>query len=400
MEDTVNDDLFEDLEIEENQIVKIQAYIRGKLVRKWFSELRAEYELVVKEIEKNSSVTVQWPSTGLGVPNVRKQKPTKKCVQDNSPLTSPRNSPNFNLPKNTNVNTKSRNCPVNTQISKTIDQQLLSGRSSVSSDFSETAFTPIVKQIETLYTADQERFSKHLGEHENQACTVETQTSVEEKDSQQQILKTEREKTEPKMSVKTYDMLIQTDDLPYHKEGKGSPMETSTQSSDSSPSQDGRKQCLNREVLEQKIHKFESQLQTLNMLKDISQQKTMKETENKVPANDTSLARVSKHADKYLTENEKTNRVSFSESSRGHKPSYQHESSVLTNVSSVWDSFSSECKENVEDNIPTVPVNYPTDPEALKEMRKNVAMELLWVQQAIDSRKNYLKLKNQMRVAT
>ena len=33
-----------------------------------------------------------------------------------------------------------------------------------------------------------------------------------------------------------------------------------------------------------------------------------------------------------------------------------------------------------------VPVT--SDPEALKEMRKNLAMELLWVQQAIDSRKN------------
>lgn len=31
---------------------------------------------------------------------------------------------------------------------------------------------------------------------------------------------------------------------------------------------------------------------------------------------------------------------------------------------------------------------YPNDPEALRGMRKNVAMELLWVQQAIDSRKN------------
>ena len=42
--------------------------------------------------------------------------------------------------------------------------------------------------------------------------------------------------------------------------------------------------------------------------------------------------------------------------------------------------------ENVP--VPSAQITYPTDPETLKEMRKNVSMELLWVQQAIDSRKN------------
>ncbi|XP_033109676.1 uncharacterized protein LOC117110935 [Anneissia japonica] len=40
--------------------------------------------------------------------------------------------------------------------------------------------------------------------------------------------------------------------------------------------------------------------------------------------------------------------------------------------------------------------NYPTDPEELKELRNHVAMELLWVQQAIISRKNYLRLKGRI----
>lgn len=38
-------------------------------------------------------------------------------------------------------------------------------------------------------------------------------------------------------------------------------------------------------------------------------------------------------------------------------------------------------------NIPKEP-QYPKDYESLQDMRKNIAMELLWVQQAINSRKN------------
>ncbi|XP_060064450.1 uncharacterized protein LOC132544821 [Ylistrum balloti] len=70
---------------------------------------------------------------------------------------------------------------------------------------------------------------------------------------------------------------------------------------------------------------------------------------------------------------------------------YMRESSVITNVTSVWDSFSS-----TTGYIPS-PGTITDDPQSLMEMRKNIAMELLWVQQAINSRKNYLKLKDQMK---
>lgn len=40
-------------------------------------------------------------------------------------------------------------------------------------------------------------------------------------------------------------------------------------------------------------------------------------------------------------------------------------------------------------NIPKEP-QYPKDYESLQDMRKNIAMELLWVQQAINSRKNVI----------
>ncbi|XP_021347924.1 uncharacterized protein LOC110446906 [Mizuhopecten yessoensis] len=73
---------------------------------------------------------------------------------------------------------------------------------------------------------------------------------------------------------------------------------------------------------------------------------------------------------------------------------YMRESSVLTNATSVWDSFSS-----ATDYIPgNNPETITDDPDTLMEMRKSVSMELLWVQQAINSRKNYLKIKDQMKI--
>ncbi|XP_052764970.1 protein starmaker-like [Mya arenaria] len=66
------------------------------------------------------------------------------------------------------------------------------------------------------------------------------------------------------------------------------------------------------------------------------------------------------------------------------------DSTSLTNVTSVWDSY------NSIPDMPDVPLSLPDDKEELQQMRKNIAMELLWVQQAIDSRKNYLKLKGSM----
>ncbi|ESP00215.1 hypothetical protein LOTGIDRAFT_173375 [Lottia gigantea] len=62
--------------------------------------------------------------------------------------------------------------------------------------------------------------------------------------------------------------------------------------------------------------------------------------------------------------------------------------SVLCDVTSVWDAELS--------SFATEEIRLPTEKSELKELRKNLAMELLWIQQAIQSRKNYLRLKNQM----
>ncbi|XP_062575493.1 uncharacterized protein LOC134237405 [Saccostrea cucullata] len=72
-----------------------------------------------------------------------------------------------------------------------------------------------------------------------------------------------------------------------------------------------------------------------------------------------------------------------------------------TNETSVWDSFhsiSAPATESKDVQLEKEPSQYPKDKESLQEMRKNIALELLWVQQAINSRKNYLKLKGQIAV--
>ncbi|XP_071804162.1 uncharacterized protein [Asterias amurensis] len=62
------------------------------------------------------------------------------------------------------------------------------------------------------------------------------------------------------------------------------------------------------------------------------------------------------------------------------------ESSIVADMTSVWSN----------ENSFTDLTDYPSDLEEIKQMRNTTALELLWVQQAISSRKNYLRLKGNM----
>ncbi|XP_072176004.1 uncharacterized protein [Diadema setosum] len=64
------------------------------------------------------------------------------------------------------------------------------------------------------------------------------------------------------------------------------------------------------------------------------------------------------------------------------------DASVALDTTSIWSSDQSLIDDDVEDAIP--------DSKKLQEMRSNVAMELLWIQQAIESRKNYLRLRHKI----
>ncbi|KAI8496748.1 hypothetical protein Bbelb_254030 [Branchiostoma belcheri] len=62
----------------------------------------------------------------------------------------------------------------------------------------------------------------------------------------------------------------------------------------------------------------------------------------------------------------------------------------LAEQTSVWE------LEDSFPGVPGMPVSYPTDPTELGKMRSHISMELLWVQQAITSRKNYLRMKHNL----
>ncbi|XP_071141521.1 uncharacterized protein [Mytilus edulis] len=406
MEDSEDSGEFEDLEIDEQHVVKIQAWIRGVIVRKWFKGMQSEYEKIVSDIEKSKSVIVEWPHAALGKPRVRKHK-LKRNVGEVTPNVSARNSPNIESLRSSikyhEIHAKSKDT---TEV-----HQINSARSSNSSDFSETPFKPVVP----YHTESQGKsgvisnFSHQALTNKINSCTIETQTSMDEetisvvethqnnnpreKIGQQTRETTEqrtRETTGQQNPVRTYDMLIQTDDLPCYKEETN--IDTQTEKGST------QVHTTNRQILEQKINKFENQLRTLN---DISLKDSVQDSRKTSPQNNKTPSQLGQKVGPIPAlefggspKQETVQLSSVMESQRGRHPSYHQESSVLTNVTSVWDSFSSDCKDNSANTA------YPNDPEALRGMRKNVAMELLWVQQAIDSRKNYLKLKNQMRVAT
>ncbi|KAJ8021049.1 IQ domain-containing protein C [Holothuria leucospilota] len=75
------------------------------------------------------------------------------------------------------------------------------------------------------------------------------------------------------------------------------------------------------------------------------------------------------------------------------------DSTVLTKVTnltslSMWNDDTSVW--NSEEDSPSDPSPLPESLTELQDLRKNIAMELLWVQQAIQSRKAYLRLKENL----
>ncbi|XP_038051679.1 cell wall protein IFF6-like [Patiria miniata] len=72
----------------------------------------------------------------------------------------------------------------------------------------------------------------------------------------------------------------------------------------------------------------------------------------------------------------------------GQERSGEQDFSGVADMTSIWSNEGS-LTEMLESD-------YPTDLEALQKLRNSAALELLWVQQAISSRKNYLRLKSHM----
>ncbi|XP_006003297.1 IQ domain-containing protein C [Latimeria chalumnae] len=69
---------------------------------------------------------------------------------------------------------------------------------------------------------------------------------------------------------------------------------------------------------------------------------------------------------------------------------------TCTDITSLWNSTALESGANVIKPMFPTHREMPTNQEGLHQYRNNLAMELLWIQQAIVSRKNYLVLKQRL----
>ncbi|XP_067664862.1 uncharacterized protein [Haliotis asinina] len=67
------------------------------------------------------------------------------------------------------------------------------------------------------------------------------------------------------------------------------------------------------------------------------------------------------------------------------------DTSSFTEVTSIWESQLDSRMKPEREEVKNI------NSASILEVRRNIAMELLWVQQAINSRKNYLRLKSQMK---
>lgn len=230
-------------------------------------------------------------------------------------------------------------------------ERMFSPQNSVSGCLPETVYKPISDVQNMSRACKRSEIVEHV--HVTSKCAIETQTSLD-KDVNIEIDHKSRDITHDKGPVKTYDMLIQTDDTHETelKEQKKNDLESTESVSNHAN--------VNRLLLEQKINRFESQLQSL---KQMSQQEPRKETKVKniettpitsprqdrdknfmvvSPSSNTAGNTFSpspKRPTSPTVEKEKGPRVPSP-----RRPSYHQETSVLTNVTSVWDSFNSECK--------------------------------------------------------
>ncbi|XP_067867862.1 IQ domain-containing protein C [Heterodontus francisci] len=92
--------------------------------------------------------------------------------------------------------------------------------------------------------------------------------------------------------------------------------------------------------------------------------------------------------------------VEIATSARGDEGKDSDTTMNFTDVTSVWNSTVLEVSSNVISAEPLFELQkkeMPTTLEGLQKYRSSLAMELLWLQQAIASRKNYLILKQRLR---
>ncbi|XP_033726908.1 uncharacterized protein LOC117316436 [Pecten maximus] len=432
-------------EMDENYVMQLQALIRGYLTRRNLQLVRDEYEQIFSEIEGNEKIFVCWPLHSLCLPKTQKDRPTKKVshrslVLDNQTqvekdvcepgeAVSPVTQDNFDLyVQKEKIQEK---CTAETQTSFIEDFNLkLSLGSSLISQKTDTGDDQDhrMQVQDNMYTSSREdSFTDHSGTDEVPDIVQQTFDDSSMKNMHPSC---------------AYD---EKSSLPQKSPDSSGGFEHSAKTS-GSRSSSGRSQIKSSmissektEVSRSKRSGADSDRSHTSSIKsnekshrsDVGSCRSMEKddrSEVKSDRSNVSSSRSSIRSDRLEIKSNRSNvssgrlnvksgqsdrsklRADMSTGSKsvGHphidereqSPEsmtprrYMRESSVLTNATSVWDSFSSTTGYTPSTKLETI----TDDPDSLMEMRKNVAMELLWVQQAISSRKNYLKIKGQMKI--
>ncbi|XP_069107176.1 dentin sialophosphoprotein-like [Argopecten irradians] len=413
----------EEMEGDFSYVTQLQALVRGYLTRRNLQHVRDEYEQIFSEVEGSEKLFVCWPLDSLCLPRTQKdrppirEKPTpvqKEIISDEGKTVSPLQDDDFHLSgqqKNPYVQEK---CTAETQTSfiEDINLKLSLGSSLVSQNTEteehgtpgnmssrEESFTVRSDEILVQQSFDDSSIKPiipHCDYDEKSAISPKSPDSSGgfEHSTKNSGSRSSSGRSQGKSSRISSEKTAISKPAPLTNRSEGG-------RSESERSEGERSRACSTESCEKSSRS--------NVRSGRSTGKDEFRSDVKSDRSDVSsgCSTERSYRSEVRTDRSKVKQGSVSkpeaslhDEEEGRSPElmtprrYMRESSVLTNATSVWDSFSS-----TTGYIPSSDQGQITDdPEKLMEMRKNVAMELLWVQQAINSRKNYLKIKGQMKI--
>ncbi|XP_070534134.1 uncharacterized protein [Ptychodera flava] len=361
-----NNNLYDD----ERNIVRVQAIFRGALVRKQFKELKAAYEEIVQDIDNGGQhVTIEWPSHFLCKPSVHigKHAPVNKKKGD---------SVSYNPGDNRNcesVKIFEDSQAKNVEKENVIFDETLHSGSSEGSKSGSVVFDENLDHcnIGNTYSSSFDRTPKGRqvladikdsptmnGDHTLHDAWADGENDKENKSP--------FASNTPKPKV--------TEDLVLRGEVTGNVTVHIDNDEELSP------MPFDPDNAERK-DKISSENVTMDLQRDSDKSSEITESDKNIDNSSTD----EKEKDSQTVDGENLN------AERGKCHDNTMEVTRDVDMTSFWGTEQSFAVTGLDESVV-----YPESVDDLQKMRSNVAMELLWVQQAISSRKNYLRLKKKI----
>ncbi|XP_050415095.1 uncharacterized protein LOC126829337 [Patella vulgata] len=308
MADKMNESWLDIDDVDENQVIRLQAHIRGVLTRKWMKKLRQDFEELCNNIERKP-LEIEWPSNNICSPRIRNTKQRKN--------------------KNASKETSSKNivsCSDKNIVSCSENTEKLSVEIQTDFDTCGSPFLHVHQQ--NMDSSERTGSEKHF---ENQTNNRGSEQNL----NKAKISTSEDRKFLPESSVNNRNTHFDPN-RHFEQIDNGTGTYSGYHDVDVIPQKDSPDKQV-----------------------ELTDLKT-------VEGRDVDLS----------TQEQSVRRGGLDNS--------------VNDDTSVWDPDNSSFQSHTDVKKLT------TDKKDLAELRKNLAMELLWIQQAIQSRKNYLKLKDEM----